>query len=100
MTMKIVQQFKNATAIIKQIKANEWKFTGNYEYVFSDKFICYTAERNGLKLWLASGPFECHIRNKPWELGIFGLLVWYGGARGKKKQLEREKRRQPTDLTK
>lgn len=96
----LMQQFKNAMAIIKQIKNGEWEFTGHYPYDFKPEFVCYTAERNGIELWVASGPLFCEIRDQPWQLGIFGFIVWYFGAGKRKKSLERKMRRKPSDLTK
>ena len=97
--MRLKQKFKNAESIIKQINDGEWEFTGHYPDSFDGKFICYTAKRNGIELWLGNGAFSCQIRDKPWELGMFGVWVWFSGAGKRARALERSKRRQPSDLT-
>lgn len=96
----LIQQFKNAMAIIRQIKADEWEFKGFYEYEFKANFTCFTAERKNVELWVANGAFFCQINNKPWELGIFGVLVWFCGAAKRKKALEKKMHRKPSDLSK
>ena len=95
----LIQQFKNAMAIIRQMKAGEWEFEGHYEYEFKANFVCYTAKRKGVELWVGDFPSLVEIWNKPWELGPFGWLVWYGGAGKRKKALEKKMRRKPSDLT-
>lgn len=97
--MDIVRQFKNAIAVIDQIKREEWGFRGHYDYDFSPRFRCYVATRNGIELWLASGATCCRIRDRPWELGIFGILVWYCGAGKRARALEKKMRRRPSDLS-
>ncbi|MBW3514923.1 hypothetical protein KO537_09330 [Shewanella sp. NKUCC01_JLK] len=95
----LIQQFKNAMAIIRQMKAEEWEFEGHYKYEFKAQFTCFTAKRKGIELWVANGPMFCHISDKDWELGPFGWLVWYGGAGKRKKALEKKMRLRPSDLT-
>ncbi|AMQ43668.1 hypothetical protein AMS64_22045 [Aeromonas veronii] len=93
------QQYRNAMAIIEQMKRGEWEFKGHYLYDFTPEFRCYTAERDNVELWLANGGFFCGVRDKPWELGIFGHLVWHFGAKQAKRALERKMRRQPSDMS-
>lgn len=95
----LIQQFKNAMAIIRQMKANEWEFEGFYESERKAKFTCYTAKRKGVELWVGNYPESLEIMDKPWELGPFNWLVWYGGAAKRKKALEKKMRRKPSDLT-
>lgn len=95
----MIQEFKNALAIIKQIKNNEWEFTGRYPYDFKPHFTCFTAERNGVELWVANGVFSCGIRDKPWQLKGFGVLVWCFAAKKRVKELESKMKRKPEDLT-
>ena len=95
----MLQKLKNALAIIKQIKNNEWEFKGHYPYEFRSYFKCYTAERKGVVLWVANGALACGIRDRYWDMGFFGVLVWFFAARKKVKELERIKKRKPHDLT-
>lgn len=95
----LIQQFKNAMAIIRQMKAGEWEFEGHYDSEFKAKFTCLTAKRKGVELWVGNYPETLAIMDKPWELGPFGWLVWYGGAGKRKKALEKKMRRKPSDLT-
>lgn len=95
----LIQQFKNAMAIIRQMKANEWEFEGHYESERKAKFTCFTAKRKGVELWVGNYAEFVEITDKPWELGPFNWLVWYGGARKRKKALEKKMRRKPSDLT-
>ena len=93
------QKLRNALAIIKQIKAGEWEFSGHYPYIFKPYFRCYTAKRKNVELWVGNGAFSCGIRNKPHELGIYGILVWFFAARKEVKKLERENYKKTSDLT-
>lgn len=93
------QQYRNATAIINQMKRGEWEFKGHHPYDFKPEFKCYTAERGGVELWVANGGFFCGVRDKPWELGIFGHLVWHFGAKQRVWGLEEKMRRRPSDMT-
>lgn len=95
----MVQQYRNAMTIIEQMKRGEWEFTGWYPFDRRPGFECYTANRDGVELWVANGGFFCGIRDKPWELGVFGHLVWHFGAKQRKRTLERKMRRQPSDMT-
>lgn len=95
---RLLQQFKNALSIVKQVHNDEWEFKGFYEHEHRTNFSCYTARRQGIELWLANGVFFCGVRDKPWELGPFGFIVWYGGARKRAKALEKRMKRQPTEL--
>ncbi|MFQ1711923.1 hypothetical protein ACK39D_05365 [Aeromonas veronii] len=95
----LIQQYRNAIAIINQMKAGEWEFTGHYPCKWQADFKFYTAERNGVELWVANGAFFCGIRDEPWQLGIFGHLVWHFGAKQGRKALEIKMHRRPSDLT-
>ena len=94
------QQYRNAKVIIAQIKNNEWELTGCHEYEFKATWTCLKGHRNGTQLWLANGPMFCGICDKPWELGIFGVWVWYAAARKRVKEIEHLMRRKPSDLSK
>jgi len=96
----LIQQFKNAMAIIRQMKAGEWVFEGHYEFEFKAKFTCNIAKRKGVVLWVGNYPELLQIMDKPWELGPFNVLVWYGGAAQRKYALEKKMHRKPSDLTK
>ncbi|WP_421179294.1 hypothetical protein [Aeromonas enteropelogenes] len=93
------QQYRNAMTIIEQMKRGEWEFKGHYPYSSSSKFECFTAERNGVELWLANGALFCGVRDRYWELGIFGHLVWHFGAKQAARALERKMRRHPSDMS-
>lgn len=93
------QQYRNAMTIIGQMKRGEWGFKGEYRFKSDRTVTCYWAERNGVRLWVASGGFFCGIEDRPWELGIFGHLVWHFGAKQAKRALERKARRQPSDMS-
>lgn len=95
----LIQQFKNAMAIIRQMKAEEWVFEGYYEYIHHPEFTCSTAKRCGVVMWVPSYSRRCEILNEPWQLGVFGVLVWYFGAGKRKKALEKKMHRRPSDLT-
>ncbi|MFK5949866.1 MAG: hypothetical protein QM500_13975 [Methylococcales bacterium] len=95
----MIQEFKNALAITKQIKNNEWKFTGHYPYDFQAKFKCFTAERNGIELWVANGVFSCGIRDQQWHTKNFGWIIWCFAAKKCVKELEKRMLRKPKDLT-
>lgn len=97
--MRAKQQLKNAIITIKQIRNNEWVFQGHHQYKFTDNFTCYRAVRGDHSLWCANGAFSCGIENKPWELGKFGMLVWWFAARKKTRKLELKMRRQPSNFT-
>lgn len=106
----IIQQYRNARAIIKQMKRGEWLFTAEWERIeFYDEFgplptfngwFCKYATRNGIVLVVGEGAFRCDIKNKPWELGIFRLLVWFCGARQgrRKSELSKTEKREPSNL--
>lgn len=96
--MRIIQQAKNAIAVIRQIRRDEWEFCGHFEYEFTDKFTCYIAKRGELELWCGNGMFSCQIRDQPWQLGIFGPLVWVAAAGKRARMLERMMRRAPSNL--
>lgn len=91
-------QFKNSMLIIEQIKNDEWEFSGGYPFDFKSGFTCYTASRDGVTLWVANGAYGCRIENKPWVLGIFGVLVWLFAAQSRVYKLESEKKRRPHEL--
>lgn len=95
----LIQQYRNARAIIEQMKRGEWEFTGSYPYEFEADFKCYRAKRHGVELWVANGGFFCEVYDKPWELGIFGHLVWHFGAKQGVREIEARKKRRPSDLT-
>ncbi|MCX7132498.1 hypothetical protein [Aeromonas sp.] len=95
----LCQQYRNAMTIIEQMKRGEWEFKGHYRYDWKPGFTCFTAERNGVELWGANGGFFCGVRDKSWELGIFGHLVWHFGAKQAKRSLERKMRRRPSDMS-
>lgn len=99
MIKRLQQQYRNARAVIEQMKRGEWEFKGHYQYEWSPEFKCYTAVRNGVELWVANGGFFCGVRDKPWELGICGHLVWHFGAKQAVRTLERKMRREPSDMT-
>lgn len=96
---EIIQQFKNAMAIIRQMKAGEWEFDGCYKSDYKADFVCCTAKRKGVELWIGDRQSLVIVMGKPWELGAFGRLVWYGGAGKRKKAIEKKMRRKPSDLT-
>lgn len=93
------QQYRNAMTIIAQMKRGEWEFKGGYKYVDSPTFICRKAERDGIVLWVYGGGFFCRVWGNPWELGIFGYLVWHFGAKQRKRALERKMYRRPSDMS-
>lgn len=93
------QKLKNALAIINQIRNGEWEFKGYYPYSFKPYFKCYTAERKNIELWVTSGMFSCGIRDKPQEVGIYGILIWLFAARKEVRKLERKMYRKTSDLT-
>ncbi|MNF67787.1 hypothetical protein D3C84_496120 [compost metagenome] len=93
------QQYRNAMTIIAQMKRGEWAFKGHYPYDFRPEFKCYTAVREGAELWVANGGFFCGVRDKPWELGIFGHLVWHFGAKQGRRALECKMYRRPSDMS-
>ena len=92
---ELLVQYKNASKIIKQIELGEWEFTGHYPFDFEPRFTCFTAKRKGVELWVVNGGGNCHIRDKPWILGIFSHLVWHMGAKQRVRELEEAKRRKP-----
>jgi hypothetical protein len=97
---KLCQQYRNAMTIIEQMKCGEWVFEGHYIHSAGGKFFrCFDASRHGERLWVANGGFFCEIEDKPWELGIFGHLVWHFGAKQAKRALVRKMRRQPSDMS-
>lgn len=70
-------RFRNARAVIAQIRAGEWKF--HYNPIARR---CLTATRGGKVLWVGNGPFFCDMRDgEP----AFGLIlrhwVWYAAVR-------------------
>ncbi|RKJ92165.1 hypothetical protein D6R50_06325 [Aeromonas veronii] len=99
MIKRLQQQYRNALAVIEQMKRGEWEFKGHYQDEHSPKFECYTAERNGVELWVANGGFFCGVRYRYWELGIFGHLVWHFGAKQAVRTLERKMRRQQSGMS-
>jgi hypothetical protein len=95
----VLQQLRNAITIIKQIRKGEWKFEGHFRFDNEPEFTCFTAHRNDIELWVASGAWNCEIRGRPWELGVFGHLVWHFGAKQNVRRLERRMKRRPSDLS-
>ncbi len=75
--MRKVSKFKNAKAVIKQLKDGEWKFRYN---VLSGK--CLTADRGDDELWVGDGASFTDVN----ESNAFGLVfrhwVWWAAARG------------------
>lgn len=59
-------RWKNASAVVKQLKNNEWSF--RYNDIEND-FL--TATRNGRELWLGNGSFWCDVDKS----NSFGLLL-------------------------
>lgn len=99
MIKDLCQQYRNAMTIIEQMKRGEWAFKGQYVCSSDRTVTCYWAERNGVRIWVASGGFFCKVEDKPWELGIFGHLVWHFGAKQAKRTLECKMRRRPSDMS-
>ena len=88
-----IQQLKNAITVIKQMRRGEWVADGHYEQESSARFTVFTINRNGVEIWVANGGFFCGVEDKPWELGIFGHLVWHFGAKQLKRRMEKQMRR-------
>lgn len=70
-------KFRNARAVIAQIRAGEWEFHYN-----PMTRCCCTATRGGKELWVGNGAFFCDMRyGEP----AFGLIlrhwVWHAAAR-------------------
>lgn len=95
-----IQQFKNALAIIRQIKNDEWEFKGHFDLPSHRAPTCYRAVRNEVKLWVADGWRACGIEDKPYELGIFGFFVWILAAKKHTRAYEINGSKQVSDLTK
>ena len=103
--MKIVKQWRNARAVVKQLNNNEWKFTVyggvNDPLGASSKQKVYSADRGRNNLWVANGAWCCDVN----EANSFGLIlrhyVWHAAAGRKKKEaLKKEKANMPfIDLT-
>lgn len=73
--MSIIQQYKNARTCIAQMKRGEWtpiwnSITGSY----------ITAERKGMSLWLANGPFFTDIDDKNYFGYLFRHWVYLSGV--------------------
>lgn len=81
-------QFTNARKAVRQIKEGEW--APGY---FGDDG-CYTAYRNGHRLWIGSGAFFCDVdavndvKCRPAFGLIFRHYVWWAAARGLKRQAD------------
>ena len=70
-------RYRNARAVIAQIRAGEWDFQYN-----SLNSSCCKATRGGRELWVGNGAFFCDLLyGEP----AFGLIlrhwVWYAAAR-------------------
>ncbi|MEC4728861.1 hypothetical protein HWQ46_25430 [Shewanella sp. D64] len=95
--MRIKQQLRNALAIIEQMKNKEWKFITIH--MSGDEWPeCFVAKRGKDSLWVANGMFFCAISDRPWELGIFRVLVWFFGARQGRRKAIKEGRGQVSNL--
>lgn len=88
--MKIVHYYRNARAVVKQIKAGEWEVWYNPQSLEHLK-----ARRKGVVLWIGSGGFFCttmvtHLN----DIDAFGLIfrhyVWWGAARKLKRDADRK----------
>lgn len=79
------KRFKNANAAVKQIRAGEWQFPVRYGR-------CFTAEKDGLEIWVANGPLFCDT--DPASFGfLFRHYVWWMAAGSAIRQVEAELRK-------
>lgn len=69
-----VHNYRNAKAVIEQIKNGEWKCGDVY---------CnpYTLDRENLQLWIANGGWFCDIRGNNCFGLIFRHWVWFAGVK-------------------
>jgi hypothetical protein len=94
---RFIAQYRNARAVINQVRAGEWEF----EYRTSARY-CYHATRKGKTLWVANGGFFCDLRH---EGPAFGLLfrhwVWHAAAGKEHRRVMKENsvRNKIPDLT-
>lgn len=91
-----IQRWRNAKAVARQIRNNEWKF-----YYNNIEKICCTARRNDHELWVANGGFFCDVDNKNAFGFLFRHYVWWAAARKARKQEDRQNKQSSIpDLTK
>ena len=89
--MKLIHNYKNAKAVIQQIKNNEWDFEISD---YSER--CYFGKKDGLQLWVSNGGFFCDIHKLniagSIETNAFGYLfrhwVWFAAAKQAKNKSE------------
>ena len=86
-----IQQLKNAITVIKQMRRGEWVAEGIHDAM--GKYIVIRMHRRGVFITLEYGASGCRVFEKPWELGIFGRLVWHFGAKQLTRRMEKQKRR-------
>ncbi|WP_330926321.1 hypothetical protein [Candidatus Sororendozoicomonas aggregata] len=91
---ELVRQYKNARAVIKQIKDGEWEFQWSQR-----SRQVYTATRDGYELWVANGPFFLDAKDPDGSeqnaFGfIFGHWVWFAAVRKAKKEAVRKFKRE------
>jgi len=76
-----IRRWKNARAVISQIRNGEWKFRFN-PYTRG----CCTATRKGVELWVGNGGFFLDVGHS----NVFGLIfrhyVWWAAARKARKE--------------
>ncbi len=82
-------RFRNAKAVIRQIKDDEWKVREN-----GIDGIHYSARRGEFILWLANGAFFCDLQDADSrkDRNAFGLIwrhwVWWAAARKLKREAD------------
>lgn len=73
--MSFIHNYKNARAVVEQIKRGEW--LPRYNPLVND-FL--TAEKDGDELWLANGSFFCDVNGENSFGYIFRHYVYYAGS--------------------
>jgi len=81
----VVIKWKNARAVIKQLRNNEWAF--NFNEIENDYL---TAKRNERRLWLGNGAFFCDVDDANAFGYLFRHYVWWSAAYWKLREVRKK----------
>lgn len=85
--MSFIHNYKNARAVVEQIRRGEW--VPRYNPLSNDFLI---AEKDGYELWLANGSFFCDINHDNSFGYIFRHYVYYAASRKLRSEAKKKTR--------